>query len=96
MISGTHCGEILNKVAGENHLKLLTEAVGAYNHIPVLGTLFNDEDIMIPKHHLGLKTASENEELHDCLKRLEECCQNIDLEQTIDHAKRVRKEKVYA
>ncbi len=53
MISGTHRGEILNKVAGENHLKLLTEAVDAYNHIPVLGTLFNDDDIMIPKHHLA-------------------------------------------
>ncbi|MDR4504354.1 MAG: cobyrinate a,c-diamide synthase [Candidatus Scalindua sp.] len=88
------CGVILNKVAGESHLALLTEAVEAYNHIPVLGALFKNEDIMIPERHLGLKTASENEELHDCLTRLEGCCQNIDLDQIMIHAKTAQKESL--
>ena len=88
------CGVILNKVAGESHLKLLTESVEAYNHIPVLGTLFKNEDIMIPERHLGLKTASENEDLHSCLTKLKECCQSIDLDQIIVHAKSAQKESL--
>ncbi|GJQ58479.1 MAG: cobyrinate a,c-diamide synthase [Candidatus Scalindua sp.] len=86
------CGVILNKVAGKSHLALLTEAVEAYNHIPVLGMIFKNENIMIPERHLGLKTASENEELHNCLKRLEDCCMNIDLDQIMIHAKTAQKD----
>ncbi|MCP5007573.1 MAG: cobyrinate a,c-diamide synthase [Planctomycetes bacterium] len=88
------CGVILNKVAGESHLELLTEAVQTYNHIPVLGALFKNKDIMIPERHLGLKTASENEDLHYCLTKLEECCQSIDLDQIMIYAKTAQSESL--
>jgi cobyrinic acid a,c-diamide synthase len=56
-------GVILNRVASQNHLAVLKEAVEFYNRIPVLGAVFRNAKIHIPERHLGLKTASENTEL---------------------------------
>lgn len=63
-------GVIFNRVGSPSHFRLLCEAVTHYNRIPVLGALPRDPQIHIPERHLGLKTASENPQLHQCLKQL--------------------------
>ncbi len=65
-------GVILNRVASGGHFSLLQEAIESFTQVPVLGALFQDQKIQIPERHLGLKTASENEEFQSCLKVLEE------------------------
>ncbi len=64
------CGVILNRVASQGHLDMLKESVQFYNQIPVLGVIFKDETIFIPERHLGLTTASENDDLKTCLNEL--------------------------
>jgi len=65
-------GVILNRVASPGHFTLLQEAIESSTQVPVLGALFRDQKIQIPERHLGLKTASENEEFRSCLKVLAE------------------------
>jgi cobyrinic acid a,c-diamide synthase len=52
-------GVVLNKVASEGHLRLLTEAIHASCRTPVLGALPPTPAIQIPERHLGLTTAAE-------------------------------------
>ena len=63
-------GVILNRVASLNHFHMLRESIDHYNKIPVLGTIFKDENVSIPERHLGLKPASENPEFLRCLDNL--------------------------
>jgi cobyrinic acid a,c-diamide synthase len=53
-------GVVLNKVAGEGHLRLLTDAIRASCDSPVLGSLPPTSAIHIPERHLGLTTAAEH------------------------------------
>ena len=57
-------GVILNRVAGERHLKVLSDSIGKYSGLPVLGAIPNlgDDSALIPGRHLGLITPSE----YDC------------------------------
>ncbi|MFH1892172.1 MAG: cobyrinate a,c-diamide synthase [Candidatus Zixiibacteriota bacterium] len=54
-------GVILNRVAGERHRKILTESIGEFCRIPVLGALprLGDDSSVIPGRHLGLVTPAE-------------------------------------
>ncbi len=64
------CGVILNRVASEHHAHILKESIAFYNKIPVLGVILKNEKITIPERHLGLQTASENNEFNSCLENL--------------------------
>jgi len=53
-------GFILNRVAGENHFRLLESAIRSSTALPILGWLPVEDSIAIPERHLGLYTAAEN------------------------------------
>jgi len=52
-------GFILNRVAGEGHLRLLESAIRSSTTLPILGWLPVEDSITIPERHLGLHTAAE-------------------------------------
>ncbi|SNS94680.1 cobyrinic acid a,c-diamide synthase [Granulicella rosea] len=52
-------GVILNRVASENHLRLLRTAIEQRCKTPILGWLPREPAIAIPERHLGLQTAEE-------------------------------------
>jgi cobyrinic acid a,c-diamide synthase len=56
-------GVILNRVAGERHLGILTESIGEYTGLPVLGAIpkLGEDSALIPGRHLGLVPPSEYE-----------------------------------
>jgi cobyrinic acid a,c-diamide synthase len=53
-------GFMLNRVAGESHLRLLESAIRSSTTLPILGWLPVEDSIAIPERHLGLHTAVEN------------------------------------
>ena len=63
-------GLILNRVAGENHYRLLESAIEARCKTPILGWLPREPAIAIPERHLGLHAAAETESSLDA-ERLE-------------------------
>jgi cobyrinic acid a,c-diamide synthase len=52
-------GLILNRVASENHYRLLVSAIHARCKTPILGWLPREPKISIPERHLGLHAAAE-------------------------------------
>jgi len=52
-------GVILNRVASDNHLMHLTEAIAGHTRVPVLGHLMRDQALTLGSRHLGLVTADE-------------------------------------
>ena len=52
-------GVVLNRVAGEDHFRMLDSAIRESSTVPVLGWLPVNSDIVVPERHLGLHTASE-------------------------------------
>jgi cobyrinic acid a,c-diamide synthase len=53
-------GVILNNVAGERHKLKLTQAIGKYCNIPVLGTIPRIQHLSITERHLGLVPFNES------------------------------------
>lgn len=49
-------GVILNRVAGDVHVKSLTDAIKNCSEVPILGALPRESSIEIPQRHLGLMT----------------------------------------
>jgi cobyrinic acid a,c-diamide synthase len=62
-------GLVLNRVASDRHLELLTDALEPLN-LPVLGVLRRDEAVTIPDRHLGLVPAQELPNLHAAIDKL--------------------------
>ncbi len=52
-------GVILNRIAGDRHLQLVTDAIHAHCRAEVLGYLPRTIDFSIPSRHLGLLTGDE-------------------------------------
>jgi cobyrinic acid a,c-diamide synthase len=71
-------GLILNRVAGENHYRLLESAIQAHCRTPILGWLPREPKIAIPERHLGLHAAAECEASLDTLADLAETHFRID------------------
>ncbi len=85
-----YAGVVLNKVAGKRHLKIVTEAIEQYCHLPVLGALpkLGDDASLIPGRHLGLTTPSEFGSENSLRSRLTEIAQNhLDIDRLIAAAK---------
>ena len=59
----TYAGVILNRIAGERHKRVISEAIEKYCGLPVLGTIprLGDDMSIIPGRHLGLVTPAESE-----------------------------------
>ena len=62
-------GLVLNRVASDRHLELLTDALKPLN-LPILGVLRRDEAVTIPDRHLGLIPAQELPNLHRAIDKL--------------------------
>jgi cobyrinic acid a,c-diamide synthase len=62
-------GLVLNRVASDRHLELLTDALEPLN-LPVLGVLRRDEAVTIPDRHLGLIPAEELSNLNAAIDKL--------------------------
>ncbi|MCC3411540.1 MULTISPECIES: cobyrinate a,c-diamide synthase [unclassified Microcoleus] len=62
-------GLVLNRVASDRHLDLLTDALEPLN-LPILGVLRRDEAVTIPDRHLGLIPAEELPHLHGAIDKL--------------------------
>mgnify|MGYP005850798105 CR=1 FL=1 len=65
----TLAGLVLNRVASDRHLELLTAAL-APCQIPIVGVLRRQDDIAIPDRHLGLVPTAELPALRSLLDRL--------------------------
>ena len=52
-------GVIFNKVAGERHLGMLSNAIKKYTNVKMLGFLPKQIEFLIPERHLGLVVAEE-------------------------------------
>ena len=66
----TVAGVILNRVAGDKHARVLTEACrDACPDIPVLGCLPRLGELGLPSRHLGLVQAVEHPDLEDFLDK---------------------------
>jgi cobyrinic acid a,c-diamide synthase len=50
---------ILNKVAGQRHVKYITDALAGTVRIPVIGSIYRDSKIQMHERHLGLVPALE-------------------------------------
>ena len=62
-------GLVLNRVASDRHLELLTDALKPLN-LPILGVLRRDEAVTIPDRHLGLIPAEELPHLQCAIDKL--------------------------
>jgi cobyrinic acid a,c-diamide synthase len=67
-------GVILNRVAGQRHLRVLSESIEKYSGLPVLGAIphLGGDSALIPGRHLGLITPSEHEFGADLQAKLSE------------------------
>lgn len=81
-------GVILNRVAGERHLRMVREAVERRAGLPVVGALMREELVPLPQRHLGLVPAVERGELAEAVKRLGEVVgSRLDLERIMELAR---------
>jgi cobyrinic acid a,c-diamide synthase len=76
-------GIILNRIAGDRHLGILSDSIAKYTGLPVLGAIPNlgDDSALIPGRHLGLVTPSEYEfgaGLQSRLREIAENCLDVD------------------
>jgi len=76
-------GVILNKVASQRHLEILTQAMESLN-VPILGHVFRTNDLKMPERHLGLIPALEKDGPQAHLQKLaDKLNQLIDIEKII-------------
>lgn len=83
-------GVVLNKIAGQRHRKIVTEAIEQFCHLPVLGALpkLGRDSSLIPGRHLGLVTPSEFTSLDSLKAKLSEIAEKyLDVERIIAVAK---------
>jgi cobyrinic acid a,c-diamide synthase len=83
-------GVILNRVAGERHLKVLSDSIGKYSGLPVLGAIPNlgGDSALIPGRHLGLVTPSEHRDGGGLQPKLREIAEKfLDIDGIIEVAR---------
>jgi cobyrinic acid a,c-diamide synthase len=82
-------GVILNRVAGDRHLQVLSDSIREYTGLPVLGAIPNLDggSAVIPGRHLGLVPPSEYECGEDLESRLRDIAESfIDVDGLIEIA----------
>jgi cobyrinic acid a,c-diamide synthase len=75
-------GVILNKVASDRHLELLTTALEKIK-MPILGVLRRNSQVNLPDRHLGLIPALEVSNLHQVFKSLTNLVKAFDWNQLL-------------
>jgi cobyrinic acid a,c-diamide synthase len=82
-------GVILNRVANERHLRLVSDSIGRHCGVPVVGAIpkLGGDSALIPGRHLGLVTPSEHRGSADLEPRLREIAERfLDVESIIEIA----------
>jgi cobyrinic acid a,c-diamide synthase len=86
-------GMIANNVGSMGHYKLVKAAIEQECGIPVLGYVHRDEDIEIPKRHLGLIPSIERHELDPFFEKLGDIItETVDLDRLYELAYAVKLE----
>jgi len=81
-------GVILNRVASDRHLQLVTDAIRAHCRAEVLGYLPKSLEFTIPSRHLGLLTGDEAPIAPGAIGLLAEAvARNVDLDRIMDLAR---------
>jgi cobyrinic acid a,c-diamide synthase len=77
-------GVVLNGVAGDNHYRLLEQAILSSCSVPILGWLPRNVEVAIPERHLGLHSAVEQTNSLEKLKAFANFAeQNLDIDQLL-------------
>ncbi len=77
-------GVILNRIAGDRHRKVITQAIEDICGIPVLGSIPKIKKTILPDRHLGLVTPEEAKSFADQKDLFAELCRDyIDLDRII-------------
>ncbi len=80
-------GVILNRVGGKRHESKLRASVEHYTDIPVLGAVYNNDDLNIDETHLGLIPGNELPEANQKIQTIaDQIGQSIELDKVIDIA----------
>lgn len=78
-------GVILNRVGGEKHVEICTQAIESAAGVPVLGYLREDDALRLPQRHLGLVTTTEAGPWQNFIERAaHEVTATIKLERVLD------------
>lgn len=86
-------GIILNKVGSDKHNRILVSALKPLG-IPILGSIYRDQNLSIPSRHLGLVQAQELKDLGDFLDNAADIiARSIDLEKLLNLMKPIQKPK---
>jgi cobyrinic acid a,c-diamide synthase len=82
-------GVILNRVAGERHLKVLSDSITKNSGAPVVGAIpaLGDDSTLIPGRHLGLVTPSEFRDGANLESKLRGIAESLDVDRMIDIAR---------
>jgi cobyrinic acid a,c-diamide synthase len=83
-------GVILNRVAGERHLRVSSDSIRKYTGLPVLGAIpkLGSDAALIPGRHLGLITPSEYRDSGGLQPRLREIAERfLDIDGIIEIAR---------
>jgi cobyrinic acid a,c-diamide synthase len=83
-------GVILNRVAGERHLRVSSDSIRKYTGLPVLGAIpkLGADAALIPGRHLGLITPAEYGEIAGLQPRLREIAERfLDIDGIIEVAR---------
>jgi cobyrinic acid a,c-diamide synthase len=84
----TISGVVLNRVAGEKHVKMCKDTIESITAVPVVGALPKNSDILLPERHLGLVPTNEKSEVAQRLKNISEFVRaNVDVDRIIEIAK---------
>jgi cobyrinic acid a,c-diamide synthase len=76
-------GVVLNRVGGERHRTLVTDAIKGLG-IPVLGGVPREDALAMPERHLGLVQAQEHDDLTARLDRLADMAErHLDLDRIV-------------
>jgi cobyrinic acid a,c-diamide synthase len=80
-------GVVLNGVAGEDHYRLLEQAIISSCVSPILGWLPKQTEVAIPERHLGLRSAVEQPDSEDRLRAFAAFAEaHLDLERLMKHS----------
>ncbi len=80
-------GVILNRVAGDRHINMVTKAIEHYTGLPVFGFIPRLRKDPLPMRHLGLTPADEFNGIEPALNQLAEIAEkHIDLDAILDSA----------
>ena len=75
-------GVIINRLGSESHKLMVCEALGRLG-IPVIGTVFRNQELNMPERHLGLTPVTEHDSAVAVNQMGQQVAEQVDLEKLI-------------